>query len=117
MLGGGCSADLTAFLETFFAGAGAGGKAGIFSAEGGAVDGGDGVGARAARANGSGRYTGRAVFGGFEIAVAKGLTITAEAQYRRVPNALGAGGVSKDFNETDLGGVTARVSIGFSTKR
>ena len=62
-------------------------------------------------------FKGQAVFGGVEIGVAKGLTITAEAQYRRVPNAIGAGGVSKDFNETDLGGVTARITIGFRTKR
>ena len=67
--------------------------------------------------NTSERFTGQAVFGGVEIGVAKGLTVTAEAQHRRVPNALGAGGVSKDFAETDLGGVTVRITIGIRTKK
>ena len=43
--------------------------------------------------------------------------VRARSQYRRVPNALGAGGVSKDFGESDLGGFTARVTIGIRTKR
>jgi hypothetical protein len=63
------------------------------------------------------RFAGQAVFGGFEVGILKWLTAAGEAQYRRVPNALGAGGVSKDFNETDLGGFTARVTIGIRTKR
>ena len=67
--------------------------------------------------NTSERVKGQAVFGGVEVGVVKGLTVTAEAQYRRVPNALGAGGVAKDFGETDLGGLTARVTIGFRTRR
>jgi hypothetical protein len=62
-------------------------------------------------------FKGQSVFGGLEIGIAKGLTVTAEAQFRRVPDALGAGGVSKDFGESDLGGITARITIGFSTKR
>ena len=67
--------------------------------------------------NSSESFKGQSVFGGVEIGVLKGLTVTAEAQYRRVPNALGGGGVSKDFGDTDLGGVTARITIGFHTKR
>ena len=67
--------------------------------------------------NTSERFTGQAVFGGFEFGILKWLTAAGEAQYRRVPDALGAGGVSKDFHETDLGGVTARITIGIRTKR
>lgn len=67
--------------------------------------------------NTSERFKGQAVFGGAEFRIWKWIVAAGEAQYRRVPKALGAGGVSKDFNETDLGGVTARVSIGIRTKR
>jgi hypothetical protein len=67
--------------------------------------------------NTSERFTGQAVFGGFELGILKWLTAAAEAQYRRVPDALGAGGASKEFNETDLGGFAARVTIGIRTKR
>lgn len=67
--------------------------------------------------NTSERFTGQAVFGGAEFRIWKWFTAAGEAQYRRVPKALGAGGASKDFDETDLGGVTARVSIGIGTKR
>jgi hypothetical protein len=67
--------------------------------------------------NTSERFKGQAVFGGADFRIWKWFTVAGEAQYRRVPKALGAGGASKDFNETDLGGVTARVSIGIRTKR
>jgi len=67
--------------------------------------------------NTSERFSGQAVFGGAEFRIWKWFTAAAEAQYRRVPNALGAGGVSQDFNESDLGGVTARITIGIRTKR
>jgi hypothetical protein len=36
----------------------------------------------------------------------------AEVQYRTVPDALGEGGVSQVFGDTDLGGVTVRVLVG-----
>jgi hypothetical protein len=67
--------------------------------------------------NTSERFTGQDLFGGVEVRILKWLVASGEAQYRRVPNALGAGGVSKDFGESDLGGVTARVTIGFRTRR
>ena len=67
--------------------------------------------------NTSERFAGQAVFGGAEFRIWKWFIAAGEAQYRRVPNALGAGGVSKDFGESDLGGVTARIMIGFRTKR
>ena len=63
------------------------------------------------------RFKGQAVFGGAEFRIWKWIVAAGEAQYRRVPKALGGGGASKDFNESDLGGVTARVSIGITTKR
>jgi hypothetical protein len=67
--------------------------------------------------NTSERFKGQAVFGGAELRIWKWFTAAGEAQYRRVPKALGAGGASKDFNETDLGGFTARVTFGIRTKR
>lgn len=62
------------------------------------------------------RFTGQDMFGGVEVGIVKWLAAAGEVQYRRVPNALGAGGVSKDFGESDLGGVTARVTIGIRIK-
>jgi opacity protein-like surface antigen len=52
------------------------------------------------------------VMGGLDVTVWKALQIGAEARYRWVPDGLGAGGVSDEFNETDLGGSTFRVRIG-----
>ena len=63
------------------------------------------------------RFKGQDVFGGVDVWIVKWLSVAAEAQYRRVPNALGAGGASKDFNENDLGGFTARIMVGIRTKR
>lgn len=63
------------------------------------------------------RFTGQDVFGGVEVGIVKWLVASGEVQYRRVPNALGAGNVSQDFGETDLGGVTARFTIGIRTKK
>jgi len=63
------------------------------------------------------RFAGQDLFGGVDIGIAKWLAASAEVQYRRVPNALGAGGVSKLFGENDLGGYTLRVTFGVRTKR
>lgn len=52
-------------------------------------------------------------FAGVEFGVIKWLAVSGEAQYRTLPNALGAGGVSKDFNENNAGGFTARVLVAF----
>lgn len=67
--------------------------------------------------NTSERFTGQDVFGGVDITIVKWLAASADVQYRRVPNAIGAGGVSQDFDEHDLGGFTARVTFGIRTKR
>lgn len=56
--------------------------------------------------------TGYVAFGGVEVSVARHIVIGGEAQYRSVPDAIGTGGVSKDFNEKDLGGFTMRVLVG-----
>jgi len=52
------------------------------------------------------------VLGGVEVALSRWFMTGVEAQYRRIPDALGAAGVSQDFGETDLGGFTARVLLG-----
>jgi len=62
--------------------------------------------------NESATYKGGSIFGGAEFGVYKWIVVGAEGQYRFVPNALGKSGVSQAYNETDLGGVTARVTIG-----
>jgi hypothetical protein len=63
-------------------------------------------------------FKGWAAFGGVEVGVLKWLAIAAEAQYRDVPNAIGTvGGVSQDFNEKNIGGFTARVTIGFRSSK
>jgi hypothetical protein len=63
------------------------------------------------------RFKGQDVFGGAEVGIARWLVASGEAQYRRVPNALSAGGISTDFGESDLGGFTVRFSIGIRTAR
>jgi hypothetical protein len=67
--------------------------------------------------NTSERFTGQDLFGGIDIGIVKWMSAAAEVQYRRVPNAIGAGGVSQDFGESDLGGFTARFTIGIRTKK
>lgn len=58
-------------------------------------------------------FTGYDFFGGIDAQLAKYLFAGAEVQYRIVPNALGEGGASQDFNETDLGGFVFRVLFGY----
>lgn len=58
-------------------------------------------------------FTGYSVFGGFDRAFHKYLVAGVEAQYRGVPNAIGAGGVSEIYNETNLGGFAIRALFGF----
>ena len=58
-------------------------------------------------------FRGYLVFGGVEFGLGGALMLSGEAQYRIVPNALGDGGVSAHFEETDLGGLALRVLVGF----
>ncbi|MEO8070494.1 MAG: hypothetical protein ABI652_03760 [Acidobacteriota bacterium] len=57
-------------------------------------------------------FPGVAGIGGVDYRVAGWLFAGAEAQFRRVPGALGDGGVSKVFDERDLGGFTLRLLVG-----
>lgn len=57
-------------------------------------------------------FNGYLAFAGAEFAIWKWLVAGVEGQYRVVPDAIGAAGVSQTFNETDLGGAAVRVLIG-----
>ena len=63
--------------------------------------------------NTSKTFAGYSFFGGFDRTFHKNLVAGAEAQYRGVPNAIGAAGVSQIYNETNLGGFAFRVLFGF----
>lgn len=51
------------------------------------------------------------IVGGVEMPVRSWLAAVVDAGYRWVPGALGSGGVSKEFGETDLGGFLIRVKV------
>lgn len=55
---------------------------------------------------------GRTVFAGVEIGIKRLIRIGIEAQFRDVPDTLGVAGVSKAFNETNLGGAVFRLTFG-----
>ena len=55
--------------------------------------------------------TGFYAAGGVEFMLAKWLHLRGEVRYTSLPDALGAGGVSADFSETNLGGVAAAVKV------
>ena len=59
------------------------------------------------------RFQGYHLLGGAEFRVARWIGTAFEAEWSTVPDALGTDptGVSKEFDETDLGGVTFRVKI------
>jgi opacity protein-like surface antigen len=59
------------------------------------------------------RFQGYHLLGGAEFRVARWIGTAFEAEWSTVPDALGTdpNGVSKEFDETDLGGVTFRVKI------
>ena len=57
-------------------------------------------------------FTGRAFFGGLEAVIGGWVIVGAEVQHRSVPDALGEGGVSAAFRETDLGGSAIRFLVG-----
>ena len=56
-------------------------------------------------------FTGYYATGGVEVRLAKWLYLRGEGRYTTVPDALGAGGVSVDFKETNLGGVSVAVKL------
>lgn len=63
------------------------------------------------------KFTGYAAQGGLEFQLSKMFTAAVEGQYRIVPSALGQSGVSKAYNETDLGGFVIRGMIGIRIKK
>jgi hypothetical protein len=62
------------------------------------------------------RYTGGEGFGGVDIQVWKGLFVGGEAQFRHIGVPDVSTSVMQQFGESDLGGFTARVLVGFGTK-
>lgn len=57
------------------------------------------------------RFSGYHVLGGVEFKVMKWLGVGGEVAWTTIPEALGAGGVSAGFDETDLGGTSFRMRI------
>ncbi len=57
------------------------------------------------------RHIGFLMMGGAELRVRKWMGISGDAHYSRVPGILGQGGISKDVNESDFGGIAARVRV------
>ena len=57
------------------------------------------------------RFSGYHVLGGAEFKVAGWLGVGGEFAWTTVPDALGAGGVSEAFDDTDLGGTSLRLKI------
>ena len=51
------------------------------------------------------------VVGGAEIPLWRWFAAAAEVRYRTVRDAIGDGGVSQEFGETDLGGTSVRVRV------
>jgi opacity protein-like surface antigen len=58
-------------------------------------------------------FTSYHIIGGVEVPLWKFVGVGAEYHHRWVPDALGTGGVSEQFNETDLGGGTFRFRVIF----
>jgi opacity protein-like surface antigen len=59
------------------------------------------------------RFTGYQVLGGVEYRLHRSFGVAGEVQFTSVPDALGAGGLSADFDENNLGGLVARVRVLF----
>ena len=57
------------------------------------------------------RFKGYHVMGGAEVKLMRWLGVAGEVAWATVPDALGQGGVSEAFNETDLGGTSFRLKI------
>ena len=59
------------------------------------------------------RFTGYQILGGVEYRLHRIVGIAGEVQYTTVPDAIGAGGLSAEFGENDLGGVVVRARMLF----
>ena len=62
--------------------------------------------------NTSAMFKGYEGFGGVDLLVGNALTVAPEVDFRSVPGAIGTGGLSQVFNETNLGGLAFRVTVG-----
>jgi len=57
------------------------------------------------------RHTGTVLLGGVEIRAHRWIGVGVDVQYSHIPGVLGAGGISKDAGEDDLGGIAARFKV------
>jgi opacity protein-like surface antigen len=57
------------------------------------------------------RFSGYHVLGGAEYRIARWVAVGGDVTWATVPDAIGIGGVSAEFDETDLGGTSFRVKI------
>jgi hypothetical protein len=57
-------------------------------------------------------FAGFEMFGGVDLRLGSSLTVAPEVDFRSLPGAIGSGGLSQVFNETNLGGVAFRVTVG-----
>lgn len=62
--------------------------------------------------NTSAWFLGVEAFGGVDFRLGSSLTVAPEVDFRSLPGAIGSGGLSQVFNETNLGGVAFRVTVG-----
>ena len=58
-----------------------------------------------------GTFNGYHVLGGAEYKIMRWLGVAGEASWSTIPDAIGKAGVSKAFNETDLGGTSVRLKV------
>lgn len=57
------------------------------------------------------RFSGYHLYGGAEYKLTRWLGVAGEANWTTIQDAIGVGGVSAEFNETDLGGTSFRFKI------
>ena len=57
------------------------------------------------------RFTGYQVLGGVEYRLSRWIAAAGEVQYATVPDAIGGGGLSAEFDEDDLGGTMIRLRV------
>jgi opacity protein-like surface antigen len=57
------------------------------------------------------RHSGFVIEAGAEVRVHRWVGVAVDARYTHVPGILGAGGISKDAGENDLGGVAGRLKV------
>jgi len=56
-------------------------------------------------------HAGYLASGGVEVRLHRWIGVAVDAQYTHIAGILGAGGISKDAGETDLGGIAGRVKV------